>query len=645
MMLESMPYHKSTTKPYGRHIIISAEKFKPPVKKLVFKDTNKKVELLCGLWSYCPIAFDVYNADRPIENMSHLEEVLEMPVAVPLRNRVIQAQVVEPSTTDEDSEEEEGQVIRPTQTEQEELLDMITIDPKDRNRWLSICGAIKYHKLTNDHWLRFAKRNKLNMDTEKLHLFSKIKPLANAYYLQSLAKSSPKYREWVVKKYSSNTSSDVGMAKIYNALRGDVFVCEKEGEKKNHIYHFNGVYWETKSPNFLKRDIEVNLAVFFQKHAEDEQKKMAGFPPDSEEYKKAGEKVKSIMTIWSSTQSNKKLTQIKEQVIPELEREIEWDTDDYLFAFQNRVMDLRTQSWITPTASQFIKTTCGYDYDESKITPARRQEIKTILEQVLPEKEVRDYYLMILSTMLCGIHLQNVFVATGCGGNGKSMLHELVLKMLGNFGYVMPSSCLTKPIEDKPNPALANNHKKRGVLSSEPDPKHRICSAMVKQFTGNNQIPVRTLYSKDTFTKMNNTFLLECNSIPLWDEILKAVVRRVRTVPFVAEFLDKEDYELRKTEPNVYPKNTHYTEDEWKDSMVCVLFDLLLPYIKKFIENDTQLPSPPDACIELAKEYLQDCDSFFGWFGDRYEPSATDYVPFSDIHEEYKLSPLWETLS
>lgn len=252
---------------------------------------------------------------------------------------------------------------------------------------------------------------------------------------------------------------------------------------------------------------------------------------------------------------------------------------------------------------------------------------------------------MILSTMLCGIHLQNVFVATGCGGNGKSMLHELVLKMLGNFGYVMPSSCLTKPIEDKPNPALANNHKRRGVLSSEPDPKHRICSAMVKQFTGNNQIPVRTIYSKDTFTKMNNTFLLECNSIPLWDEILKAVVRRVRTVPFVAEFLDKEDYELRKTEPNVYPKNTYYTGDVWKDSMVCVLFDLLLPYIKKFIENDTQLPSPPDACKELAKEYLQDCDSFFGWFGDRYEPSATDYVPFSDIHEEYKMSPLWETLS
>jgi phage/plasmid-associated DNA primase len=52
---------------------------------------------------------------------------------------------------------------------------------------------------------------------------------------------------------------------------------------------------------------------------------------------------------------------------------------------------------------------------------------------------IRDYYLEILCTGLSGLQLENLFICTGAGGNGKGLLNSLMIKCFGDYGYIIPS--------------------------------------------------------------------------------------------------------------------------------------------------------------------------------------------------------------
>ena len=60
---ELTPYFKSTTKSYGKHILIKSDTFIPTSKRHQFKCEG--VELLCGQWSYAPIDGEMFHDDAP----------------------------------------------------------------------------------------------------------------------------------------------------------------------------------------------------------------------------------------------------------------------------------------------------------------------------------------------------------------------------------------------------------------------------------------------------------------------------------------------------------------------------------------------------------------------------------------------------
>ena len=72
---ELAPYFKSTTKSYGKHILIKSDTFVPTSKRHQFK--CKGVELLCGQWSYAPIDGEMIHDDAPLREIK-LEELLDI---------------------------------------------------------------------------------------------------------------------------------------------------------------------------------------------------------------------------------------------------------------------------------------------------------------------------------------------------------------------------------------------------------------------------------------------------------------------------------------------------------------------------------------------------------------------------------------
>jgi phage/plasmid-associated DNA primase len=139
--------------------------------------------------------------------------------------------------------------------------------------------------------------------------------------------------------------------------------------------------------------------------------------------------------------------------------------------------------------------------------------------------------LIVRSSGLVGIQVQNLIVSSGVGGNGKSIFNELMISSVGNYGYNLSSTCLTQEIKSDANPELANLHNKRYVMSSEPPSEKAICCSAMKEITGNTILPVRGLYESKCETRLKCTWDLDLNGLPKFDVVDDAVNRRIRAIP------------------------------------------------------------------------------------------------------------------
>ena len=80
---------------------------------------------------------------------------------------------------------------------------------------------------------------------------------------------------------------------------------------------------------------------------------------------------------------------------------IELNANPYLFAFKNCVFDLKLNKFVTPEPKFYITKTSGYSYDNTYSTN-NNKTLEELIDTIFPDPEVKEYYLSILSTGLCG---------------------------------------------------------------------------------------------------------------------------------------------------------------------------------------------------------------------------------------------------
>ena len=308
------------------------------------------------------------------------------------------------------------------------------------------------------------------------------------------------------------------------------------------------------------------------------------------------------------------------------------DKTPYLFSFNNCVFDLRTGQQVQGKKEDYILTTAGYDYIDTDTT-VLKAELMVLINTIHRNISIRDYYLTILATGLCGLQVQKFIVATGTGGNGKSIINSLTLDCVGNYGYKLGASVLQTKIQTGANPELAGLHKKRFVLIQEPEQEKRLIASVLKVITGDKSINARQLYSTNTITELNNTTVMECNGKPPIDETKDAIGRRLETIPFTLQAKDKKDYDLLTPEELASGKftsiNTYFITDEFREKYKQAFFEILLPYFKRFNDNNNQLGELPIECATLTKDYLASNDDIFSWF-----QLTFDIIPVEDLGTE-----------
>jgi len=332
---------------------------------------------------------------------------------------------------------------------------------------------------------------------------------------------------------------------------------------------------------------------------------------------------------------------------------IEFDSNPYLFAFTDRILDLRTNKWQEkPDPLDFVCTTTGYTYNPNQ-SPLLKRDLLVVLRKILPNRKHFTYYFTILASGLCGLQVTYFIVANGVGGNGKTVIHQLTGTTLGDYAYVLPAVSLQVPIQGGGNPQLASLHKKRFVVCSEPQ-KGSICTSVVKEITGNKTLPVRQLYSNKVGAEMNLTLVLECNAKPPLDAVDDGVNRRMRMVNFPSKFLNpdmlKQAIELGITE-NIYPQDLRCNLDSWRIEYRQALFEVLRDHFRLFVKDGVcvvQMPNQPEEFRELTTDYLATSDDMWGWFTSKYEKtedSVDNILSIRELFEDFSSSDFFQLMT
>jgi hypothetical protein len=111
-----------------------------------------------------------------------------------------------------------------------------------------------------------------------------------------------------------------------------------------------------------------------------------------------------------------------------------WDQQPHLFAFNNKIFDLEKCQFVEPSPDQYIRTTCGWDYDDEYPLLERYATMSHIWDQWFPNPYNREKALDAFASTLVGKSpnvKRKIYFLDGSGGNGKSTCLSYMKALLG----------------------------------------------------------------------------------------------------------------------------------------------------------------------------------------------------------------------
>ncbi len=294
------------------------------------------------------------------------------------------------------------------------------------------------------------------------------------------------------------------------------------------------------------------------------------------------------------------------------------DENIYLVCFENGVYDLELDIFRSGCPDDHISLCTGYDYVPYDANDEFSKDIKDFIRKIQPEKVMRNYLKILLSTCLAGsISEESFYVLTGSGANGKSKLMELMKYTMGDLFKPMDILVLVgkRTSSSSATPELADKKGIRICPFDEPKATDEINTGFMKIFTGGDQIMARALFQEPIYFKPQFKPFLLCNHLPNIKADDDGTWRRLKVIPFLSKFI-KASEAGRKT---VLGTNQFWADNtlseklpEWKQMFMAKLIN----YYRKYKKHG--LVHPKLVTQETAK-YRKSCDVFQDFIGDYLE--------------------------
>lgn len=144
---------------------------------------------------------------------------------------------------------------------------------------------------------------------------------------------------------------------------------------------------------------------------------------------------------------------------------------------------------------------------------------------------VRDVFRVIGYCLLAGNPSQKFFVFHGSGGNGKGVLIEWVMRVLGDLaGRVSPRELFVSNAAQRETGLAAHMHRRLVVVSEAGGGV--LNDDLVKRVTGDGAVSLNAIYAGEAEYRVNATMVMVTNSLPVFSSGGKGMMRREVCVPF-----------------------------------------------------------------------------------------------------------------
>ena len=218
----------------------------------------------------------------------------------------------------------------------------------------------------------------------------------------------------------------------------------------------------------------------------------------------------------------------------------EFDADAYLLGFDSgrQVADLRSGRTRPAQQGDRVTRSCAVP---ALGDPARAARWVRFLDEVTcNDPELRSWLRAWLGYCLTGSTSEQAFgFFFGGGANGKSVLAEVMLTLLGTYAATIRSAALCSSDHlnaAAPTPDLARLDGVRLLLSPEAEEGTRFAESQLKALTAGDTFPVRELYGQPRDFVPRMKLVITGNHRPAVSGQDAGIWRRVRLVPFRASF-------------------------------------------------------------------------------------------------------------
>ena len=220
-------------------------------------------------------------------------------------------------------------------------------------------------------------------------------------------------------------------------------------------------------------------------------------------------------------------------VEPYLTRRLEeLDANSSLFNVPNGTLDLATGQLRPHRREDWITHMASVEWDPDADCPMFRD----FLSEIQPDTELQVFLQNFYGYALTGdVSEQVVLVQLGLGANGKSVINNLITRILGDYAAALPIQSLLHSKFGRggdPSPDLARLPGIRLVTTSEPDTGSRFSESTIKILSGGERLIVRRLRQEFFEFVPQFTIVVSANNRPAVRGQDEGIWRRLLLLPF-----------------------------------------------------------------------------------------------------------------
>ncbi len=321
----------------------------------------------------------------------------------------------------------------------------------------------------------------------------------------------------------------------------------------------------------------------------------------------------------------------------------ELDTNPWLIAVNNGVLDLQTGKLRDGRPGDHLVKFAPHDWrgiDEP--CPAFEAFLASALDgDPLVSDEERDQHRIqvtafvqrALGYAITGLSTEHIFlVFNGQGRNGKGVLVETLRHVLGSIAGPIPAEMLLDQgraaTPNGPTPHIMALKGLRIAFASETDEGRRFSPGQVKWYSGGDTLKGRDLNAKDYIDfDPTHLLILLTNNLPHAPGDDFAFWQRLKLIPFHYSFVPTPDSSKR----NQKPRDEHLRDKLKKEAS-----GILAWLVRGCLDWQKNGLRPPDQVTQATEEYRISEDTITQFTSETCEEAAGAQTNATDIYNVFK---------